>query len=122
MNGNVKVLVFIKSESRTIQAADMDTIGHPECTNTNATDWANGALGMGGRAIPQEQSILLDAASRAAKKLGLDLEIVDISKFGFLQKRKLKGQIPRIEIGEITLTGLPTSDEIVEQVRPVISV
>ncbi|OLS29564.1 MAG: hypothetical protein ThorAB25_15880 [Candidatus Thorarchaeota archaeon AB_25] len=113
MNEDVKVRVFIESESRTIQAADMDTVGHPECTQTNSSDWGNGALGKGGRAIPQEHLILLDAASRAAEKLGLNLEVVDISVFSFFQKRKLKGSIPRIEIGEKILTGLPTSDEIV---------
>ena len=113
MNEDVKIRVFIESESRTIQAADMDTVGHPECTQTNSSDWGNGALGKGGRAIPQEHLILLDAASRAAEKLGLNLEVVDISVFSFFQKRKLKGSIPRIEIGEKILTGLPTSDEIV---------
>jgi hypothetical protein len=121
MNEDVKVRVFIESESRTIQAADMDTVGHPLCTNTNSSDWVNSALGEGGRAIPQEHLILLDVASRAAEKLGLNLEIIDISKYSFFQKRKLKGRIPRIEIGEITLTGLPTSDEIVERVRPTIT-
>ena len=113
----MKVRVFIESKSATIQAADMETVGHPECTRTNTSDWGNGALGKGGRVIPQEHLILLDAASRAAKKLDLDLEIVDKSDFSYFQKRKMKGVVPRIEIGEETFTGLPTSDEIVRHLR-----
>ncbi|MHA1943028.1 MAG: hypothetical protein ACW96M_01400 [Candidatus Thorarchaeota archaeon] len=109
----MKVKVFIESNSVTIQGADMETVGHPECTQTNTSDWANGALGKSGRVVPHEHLILLDAASRAAKKLGLDLEIVDKSDFSYFQKRKMKGAIPRIEVGEVTFTGIPTSDEIV---------
>ena len=60
--------VFIRSESQTLQAADMDTIGHPMCTGTNTSDWGN-AAGKAGRMFPEEHRILLDAASRAAGKL-----------------------------------------------------
>ena len=110
-----KILVYIKSESKTIQAADMDTVGHPFCTNTNSSDWENSSLGKGGRMIPQDHLILLDAATRAAEKLGLCLEVIDISEISFFQKRKMKSMVPRIEIGKEIMTGLPTSDDIVEQ-------
>ncbi len=106
------IRVIIESQSATIQAADMDTIGHPYCTGTNSTDWANSA-GKAGNVIPQEHLILVDAASRAAQKLGCRVEIIDMSNYSFRQKRKLKGVIPRIEIENQILTGLPTSDEIV---------
>ncbi len=106
------IRVIIESKSATIQAADMDTIGHPYCTGTNSTDWANSA-GKAGNVIPQEHLILVDAASRAAQKLGCRVEIIDMSNYSFRQKRKLKGVIPRIEIENQILTGLPTSDEIV---------
>ncbi|MHA2026309.1 MAG: hypothetical protein ACW98U_10460 [Candidatus Thorarchaeota archaeon] len=108
--------VFIESKSATIQAADMDTVGHPNCTRTNATDWWN-SVGKGGNMFPQEHLILLDAASRAAEKLGCNFEVIDLATFGFLKRRKVKGDIPRIEIGGQTITGLPTSDEIVEFIR-----
>ncbi len=121
MGEELKVKVFIESRSETFQAADMDTVGHPVCTGTNTTDWESGSLGKGGRIVPQEHMILLDAASRAAEKLGLALEIIDISDLGFFQKRKMKQFAPRVEIGEVILTGLPTSSEIVEKVRSVIS-
>ena len=71
--------------------------------------------------MPQEHLILLDAASRAAEKLGINLEVVDISEFSFFQKRKLKKVIPSLEIGEKVITGLPTSDEIVEVIQPIIA-
>jgi hypothetical protein len=119
MNEEVKIRVFIETESITISAADMDTVGHPYCTNTNTSDWGN-ALGNAGRSLSQDQSILMDAASRAAEKLGLNLEIVDISNYSFFQRRKMKGLIPRIEIGDKILTGRPTSDEIVEQLKSLI--
>ena len=117
MKGDVKIRVFIESKSATLQAADMDTVGHPECTQTNASDWSSGALGKSGRFVPQEHSILLDAASRAADKLGLPLEVVDVSGYSYFQKRKLKKVIPCIEIGNETFTGLPTSDEIVSHMQ-----
>ena len=106
------IKVFIESKTQTLHAADMDTIGHPICTGTNSSNWGN-ATGKAGRAIPEEHRILLDAASRAAEKLECDIEVIDVSSYGFFQRRKLKGAIPRIEIGERILTGLPTSDEIV---------
>ena len=106
------IRVIIESKSTTIQAADMDTIGHPYCTGTNTTDWASSA-GKAGNVIPQEHLILVDAASRAAIKLGCQIEVIDISDYKFWQKRRLKGVIPRIEIEDQFLSGLPTSDEIV---------
>ncbi|MFW9793976.1 MAG: hypothetical protein ACFFEE_06735 [Candidatus Thorarchaeota archaeon] len=120
MKTGLKVRVFIESNAATIQAADMDTVGHPECTGTNTTDWVKGSLGKGGRVIPQEHSVMLDAASRAAAKLGLDLEIVDKSEYSYFQKRKMKEPIPRVEIGHEVFTGLPTSDEIVDAVQPLL--
>jgi len=111
--------VFIESKSTTIQAADMDTVGHPNCTRTNSTDWRN-SVGKGGAMIPQEQLILLDAASRAAEKLGCKIEVIDLSSLGFMERRRVKGVIPRIEIGKQTITGLPMSDEIVEFTRGLI--
>jgi hypothetical protein len=104
--------VFIESKTQTLQAADMDTIGHPYCTGTNTSDWGN-AAGKAGRMLPEEHRILLDATSRAAEKLACELEVIDVSNYGFIQKIRSRGVIPRIEIGEKTLTGLPTSDEIV---------
>ena len=106
------IRVFIESQSQTLQSADMDTIGHPYCTGTNTSDWGN-AAGKAGKTIPEEHRILLDAASRAAEKLTCNLEVIDVSDYGLIQKIRSKGVIPRIEIGERILTGLPTSDEIV---------
>jgi len=109
---NLVLRIFIESKSQTMQAADMDTIGHPMCTGTNTSDWGK-AAGKAGRMIPEEHRILLDAASRAAEKLACGIEVIDVSKYGFIQKMRSKSIIPRIEIGERILTGLPTSDEIV---------
>ena len=106
------IRIFIKSQSQTIQAADMDTLGHPVCTGSNPTNWGN-ATGKAGRMIPEEHRILLDAVSRASERLDCEVEVIDISEYGFFQRRKLKGIIPRVEIGDRILTGLPTSDEIV---------
>jgi hypothetical protein len=67
--------------------------------------------------------ILIDAASRAAVQMELNLEIIDVGKWGFL-KRLLSaksGAIPRIEFNGEPLTGIPTSDEIVGFIVRVIS-
>jgi len=114
----LNIVIYIESTSQTLQAADMDTVGHPFCTGTNASDWGSNTLGKEGRIVPQDHLILLDAASRAAEKLGINLEIIDYSEYSFFQKRKLKKLIPSIEIGEKVISGLPTSDEIVEVARP----
>ncbi len=109
-----KLRVFIKSESKTIQAADMDTIGHPLCTQTwSPTD----KLGKGEIMLSQEQQILLDAVYRAAAKTRLEVEIIDISKYGLIKRLTTKEKIPRIEFREYTLEGIPCSDEIVKLVE-----
>ncbi len=102
--------VYIKSESKTIQAADMDTIGHPLCTQTRSPA---DKLGMSGYLLPHDQQILLDASIRAAKSLDIPLEIIDASDYGLLKRFKSKEVIPRIEIGDLVIVGLPTSEEIV---------
>lgn len=88
MKDDLTIRVFIESNTATIQAADMDTIGHPECAQTNTSDWSSGSTGKSGRLIPQEHLIALDAASRASEKLGIPLEVVDISEYSFFQRRK----------------------------------
>jgi hypothetical protein len=59
--------------------------------------------------------ILIDAASRATEQTELNLEIVDVGKWGFLKRllSNKSNEIPRIEFNGETLTGIPTSDEIV---------
>lgn len=42
---------------------------------------------------------------------------MDIADFGFLQKRRIKQYIPRVELGSVILTGLPTSDDIANRVH-----
>ncbi len=121
MSGELKLTIYIESNSQTLQSADMDTIGHPICTGTNASDWGSESLGKEGSFIPQDHRILLDAAGRAAEKLGITLGIIDIAKYGYFQKRKLKKVIPSIEMGEKVITGLPTSDEIVDVVQPLMA-
>ena len=59
LKDDVKVRVFIESKSETLQAADMDTVGHPMCTGTNASDWGAITLGMSGKLVPQDHLILL---------------------------------------------------------------
>ncbi|MGY5876558.1 MAG: hypothetical protein RTU30_12490 [Candidatus Thorarchaeota archaeon] len=116
--GRTTLRVYIKSESKTVQAADMETISHPQCTGTRSPV---DSLGKSGFMITQDQQILLDAVTRAADRIDAIIEIVDVSQFGLRKRLSFKGDIPRIEIGSETLTGIPTSDEIVEFHRKVTS-
>ena len=67
--------------------------------------------------FPQELSPLIFSARLAAEELGIELEYVDIAKLSLIQKLKeyTNGKpVPRLEIGDVFLTGFPTRDQIVE--------
>jgi hypothetical protein len=97
----------------TIQAADMETISHPQCTNTRSPV---DKLGAGDRYIPEDQRLLLDAVGRVAEKLNFELEVIDVSQYPFLKRLRSKGIIPRLEVGNLVLEGIPTSDEIIQSI------
>ncbi|MHA2205510.1 MAG: hypothetical protein ACXABC_06600 [Candidatus Thorarchaeota archaeon] len=105
--------VYIESSSMTIQAADMETISHPQCTNTRSPV---DKLGAGDRYIPEDQRLLLDAVGRVAEKLNFELEVIDVSQYPFLKRLRSKGIIPRLEVGNLVLEGIPTSDEIIQSI------
>ena len=106
--------VYIRTKSETIQAADMETIGHPMCTNTRSPV---DKLGKGGVILTQDQQILLDAVTRAGEKLELKVEIINISEYGFFKRLRLKEVVPRIEFRGQILEGVPDSQEIIQFVR-----
>ncbi len=110
--------VYIRTKSETIQAADMDTIGHPICTNTRSPV---DKLGKGGVILTQDQQILLDAVTRAAEKLGFAVDVIDISGYGLFKKLRLKEVVPRIEFNGHILEGLPDSQEIIQFVGKISS-
>ncbi|MFW9920094.1 MAG: hypothetical protein ACFFED_10870 [Candidatus Thorarchaeota archaeon] len=68
-------------------------------------------------AIPQEISSLIFCVQLAAEALDVELELVDSSSMSIVQRLKemVNGKpIPRIEIGEVFLTGFPTKQEIID--------
>ncbi|MHA2084129.1 MAG: hypothetical protein ACXAEB_10445 [Candidatus Thorarchaeota archaeon] len=105
--------VYIESSSMTIQPADMETIGHPQCTNTRSPA---DKLGAGDRYLPQDQRLLLDAVGRVAEKLNFEVEVIDVSQYALLKRLRSKGIIPRLEVGDLVLEGIPTSDEIIQSI------
>ncbi len=67
--------------------------------------------------VSQETSPLIFSAQLAAEELDVKLELVDIGSMSIVQKLKemVNGKpIPRIDIGEIFLSGSPTKKEIIE--------
>jgi hypothetical protein len=106
--------VYIRTKSETIQAADMETIGHPMCTNTRSPV---DKLGKGGVMLTQDQQILLDAVTRASEKLDLKVEVIDISEYSLFKRLRLKEIVPRIEYCGQTLEGLPDSQAVIQFVR-----
>ncbi|UCE10883.1 MAG: hypothetical protein JSW61_02850 [Candidatus Thorarchaeota archaeon] len=119
MNG-ITIRVYVESSSKTIHAADMDTIGHPMCTQTRSPV---DKLGVGRDYFPQDQIVLLDAVTRAAQKMEFTVEVVDVSKYSFFRRYRSKGNVPRIEIAfetgqsDIVLDSIPTSDELVKLIQ-----
>lgn len=110
--------VYIRTQSETIQAADMDTIGHPLCTNTRSPV---DKLGKGGIILTHDQQILIDAAIRAANNLGFEVKVIDISGYGLFKRLRLKEVVPRIEFCGHVLEGLPDSQEIIQFVMKISS-
>ena len=105
-------MVFIKTEKVTTSSVDMDSVGHP-CASPSRTG-ALDRMGSEELYLSQDQNILLDAVTRACKILNCDFQVIDVSKYGILQRMREKGILPRLEYKGRVLTGLPTSNEIVE--------
>jgi hypothetical protein len=64
--------------------------------------------------MKQENQILVDAAIRACDRMKWSLIVEDVSKWSLLKKLKSKGTIPRLEVEDKVLVGIPTSDEIIQ--------
>lgn len=66
--------------------------------------------------VPPEAMTLAFSAELAAKELGINIELIDITQLNLVQRmnERLNGKpVPRISIGEIFITGSPTKDEII---------
>lgn len=66
--------------------------------------------------VPPEAMTLAFSAELAAKELGINVELIDISQLTLVQRmnERLNGRpIPRISIGERFITGVPTKDDII---------
>ncbi len=67
--------------------------------------------------VPQEISSLIFSAQLAAEELNVELELVDTNSMSLIERLRelVNGKpIPRIDIGEMFFTGLPTKQEIIE--------
>ncbi|MFW9843093.1 MAG: hypothetical protein ACFFEV_00800 [Candidatus Thorarchaeota archaeon] len=67
--------------------------------------------------VPPEAMTLAFSAELAAKELGINIELIDVTRLPLAQRmnERLNGRpVPRISIGEKFITGDPTKDEIVE--------
>ena len=66
--------------------------------------------------VPPEAMTLAFSGEMAAKELGINLELIDVSRLPLTQRmnERLNGKpIPRISIGTSFITGSPTKDEII---------
>ncbi len=108
----LKLVLFIKSEKVSTSSADTESLGHA-CASpmrTGAYDRMGSEIGF----LSNDQLLLLDAASRACERMKWELEIVDISKYSLMKKIREKEPIPRLEFEGKVMTGIPTSDEIIQ--------
>ena len=67
--------------------------------------------------VPPEAMTLAFSAELAARELGINIELIDITRLNLVQRmnERLNGKpVPRISIGEENITGTPTKDEIIE--------
>ena len=70
--------------------------------------------------VPPEVMTLAFSAELAAKELGIDIELIDVTRLPLAQRmnERLNGKpIPRLSIGEKFITGDPTKDEIIALYR-----
>ncbi len=70
--------------------------------------------------VPPETMALVFSAELAARELGTNIELVDITRFTLVQRmnERLNGKpVPRISIGEKFITGSPTKDEVIALYR-----
>ncbi|MHA1908059.1 MAG: hypothetical protein ACW98Y_12240 [Candidatus Thorarchaeota archaeon] len=111
----MKLILFIKSEKISTSSADIESLGH-RCANpmrTGAHDRMGSEIGF----LSNDQLLLLDAATRACEKRYWDLELVDVSKYSLMKRIGLKETVPRLECNGKSMTGTPTSDEIIQFFR-----
>ena len=67
--------------------------------------------------VPPEAMTLAFSAELAARELGINIELIDITRLTLVQRmnERLNGKpVPRISIGEKFITGDPTKDDIIE--------
>ena len=67
--------------------------------------------------VPPEAMTLAFSAELAARELGINIELIDITRLNLVQRmnERLNGKpVPRISIGEVDIAGAPTKDEIIE--------
>jgi hypothetical protein len=67
--------------------------------------------------VPPEAMTLAFSAELAARELGINIELIDITRLTLVQRmnERLNGNpVPRISIGEKFITGDPTKDDIIE--------
>ena len=66
--------------------------------------------------VPPEAMTLAFSAELAARELGIDIELIDVTRLTLARRmnERMNGKpIPRISIGEKFITGSPTKDEII---------
>ncbi|MFW9849218.1 MAG: hypothetical protein ACFFF4_08755 [Candidatus Thorarchaeota archaeon] len=108
----LKLVLFIKSEKVSTSSADTESLGHA-CASpmrTGAYDRMGSEIGF----LNNDQLLLLDAATRACERMKWDLEIVDVSKYSLMKRIREKETIPRLECDGKIMTGIPTSDMIIQ--------
>ncbi len=108
----LNLTLYLKSRKISTSSADMDSVGH-RCASPMRTG-AYDRMGSESALYEPEQAMLLDAALRACEKMDWMLQVVDVSKYGFMKKIRSKEKIPRLESNEKTIVGTPTSLEIIE--------
>jgi len=72
------------------------------------------------KVVPPAAMTLAFSAELAAKELGIDIELIDVTRLPLAQRmnERLNGKpIPRLSIGEKFITGDPTKDEIIALYR-----
>ena len=107
----IKLVLLVKSEKVSTSSADIESLGHA-CASpmrTGAHDRMGSELGF----LSNDQLLLLDSTTRACEKMNWDLELIDVAKYSVLKKLRMKETVPRLENNGKTMTGTPTSDEII---------
>ncbi|MBD3157231.1 MAG: hypothetical protein GF309_00455 [Candidatus Lokiarchaeota archaeon] len=102
------ITVYVQSNGRSMRVIELPP-------NQAESESSLNTLKSGERKLPEDQMIMLFAATKAASELGCQCKVVDVGQWSYLKSLKgPKVPIPSVSVGHRILKGRPKTSEIVD--------